>query len=287
MRKVPHIQARQPSLQPTARCRWPAWKPSERHIQAHPGTSPPPPTSTTHSSPPLTHPKDLIDPALLRPGRLEVHVEINAPDEDGRVEILYLLFRPLVKGGFVGAADAEAWSREVAVATDGWTGADLAGLMRGAASFAIDRSLSIAKGAPLDPVPVPVPVPDTVSVPTGATLQIHIAWEDIRQAMGESSKGVSTGKRARVRRFLARAMQRLTGRGGRGGGGGAKRKRTFEEILLATYDDEDEDDDDDDDDEGTEAVTAGGSRYQQPLQPPSPPPPSPPAFTDIGGTLMF
>merc|ERR1719499_946838 len=36
----------------------------------------------------MTNRKDLIDDALLRPGRLEVHVEISLPDEDGRVQIL-------------------------------------------------------------------------------------------------------------------------------------------------------------------------------------------------------
>lgn len=32
--------------------------------------------------------KDMLDEALLRPGRLEVQVEIGLPDERGRVQIL-------------------------------------------------------------------------------------------------------------------------------------------------------------------------------------------------------
>lgn len=39
----------------------------------------------------MTNRKDMIDSALLRPGRLEVHVEIGLPDEAGRVQVCVLL----------------------------------------------------------------------------------------------------------------------------------------------------------------------------------------------------
>ena len=32
----------------------------------------------------------MIDDALLRPGRLEIHMEISLPSEQGRVEILHI-----------------------------------------------------------------------------------------------------------------------------------------------------------------------------------------------------
>lgn len=38
----------------------------------------------------------MIDDALLRPGRLEVHVEIGLPDEAGRMQILTIHTRGMV-----------------------------------------------------------------------------------------------------------------------------------------------------------------------------------------------
>ena len=35
----------------------------------------------------MTNRKDMIDPAILRAGRLEVHLEISLPDENGRKQI--------------------------------------------------------------------------------------------------------------------------------------------------------------------------------------------------------
>ena len=36
----------------------------------------------------MTNRKDLIDEAVLRPGRFEVHIEVGLPDELGRQQIL-------------------------------------------------------------------------------------------------------------------------------------------------------------------------------------------------------
>ena len=43
----------------------------------------------------MTNRPELMDPALLRPGRLEVHVEVGRPDETGRQCIIAIHSRQL------------------------------------------------------------------------------------------------------------------------------------------------------------------------------------------------
>jgi len=47
----------------------------------------------------MTNRRELLDPALLRPGRLEVQIEIPLPDKEGRREILQIHFDALRKRG--------------------------------------------------------------------------------------------------------------------------------------------------------------------------------------------
>ena len=47
----------------------------------------------------MTNRMDMIDEALLRPGRLEIHVEIGLPDEAGRLQILNIHTRKMRGSG--------------------------------------------------------------------------------------------------------------------------------------------------------------------------------------------
>ena len=71
-----------------------------------------------------TNRRDLIDEALLRPGRFDRHILVPPPSESGRIEILKLF----LKGKDV---DDESFNfEELAKLTDGFTGADLKGLIQ-------------------------------------------------------------------------------------------------------------------------------------------------------------
>jgi 26S proteasome regulatory subunit T4 len=50
-----------------------------------------------------TNRPDVLDPALLRPGRLDRKIEIPLPNEAGRVEVLKIHANPITKSGDIGA----------------------------------------------------------------------------------------------------------------------------------------------------------------------------------------
>ena len=77
-----------------------------------------------------TNRPDILDPALLRPGRFDRQVTVGAPDVKGREEILRIHARKV-------AVDAEVDLRRVARGTPGFSGADLANLVNEAALFAV------------------------------------------------------------------------------------------------------------------------------------------------------
>ncbi len=90
-----------------------------------------------------TNRPDILDPALLRPGRFDRQITVDAPDIKGRAAILRVHARnkPLEQG-----VDLEV----VAKKTAGFTGADLANLLNEAALLAARRGKSLIGMADLD-----------------------------------------------------------------------------------------------------------------------------------------
>ena len=86
----------------------------------------------------MTNRKDMIDEALLRPGRLEVHMEISLPDEHGRQQILKIHTTKMRENGKM-ASDVNL--EELARLTRNFSGAEIQGLVKSASSFALQRHI--------------------------------------------------------------------------------------------------------------------------------------------------
>lgn len=140
----------------------------------------------------MTNRRELLDEALLRPGRLEVQIEVPLPDKEGRREILQIHFDALRKRGrlskplclaidgvvrnpisgpqdqevdedvaetgkrkalkrslikaFHGTTRRASYDLAAHYATGGFSGADIAGLVRCAGSLALSRSRNDGNG---------------------------------------------------------------------------------------------------------------------------------------------
>ncbi len=83
-----------------------------------------------------TNRKDLIDPAILRPGRIDSHVELFNPDLETREEIFKVHTKPmpLEKGISL---------KKFAKDSDGWTGADIEAVCRNAGISSIKRNYKV------------------------------------------------------------------------------------------------------------------------------------------------
>ena len=78
---------------------------------------------------------DLLDPSMLRPGRLDLIMYIPPPDEKGRLEIIKILTHSMPLSGDINL-------QEIAVATKNYSGADLVAICREAAVHAMQNNSS-------------------------------------------------------------------------------------------------------------------------------------------------
>ena len=87
----------------------------------------------------MTNRKDMIDEAILRPGRLELHVEVSLPDEKGRLEILKIHTKKMKENKVL---DDDVDLEKLAKMTKNYTGADIESLVKLATSNALSEGLN-------------------------------------------------------------------------------------------------------------------------------------------------
>lgn len=126
----------------------------------------------------MTNRKDLIDEALLRPGRLEIHMEISLPDEKGRVQILKIHTAAMTKNGSLGS-DVDI--NQIASQTKNFSGAEIEGLVKSATSFALNRQVDVTEGVKVNSTQIVVMKQD-----------FDRALEEIKPAFGIDNDEFST-----------------------------------------------------------------------------------------------
>ncbi|KAL4474775.1 hypothetical protein ABPG74_001471 [Tetrahymena malaccensis] len=102
----------------------------------------------------MTNMKELIDPAILRAGRFEYHVEIGLPDDKGRLDILKIHTATMFKNGTI---DPNINLEEIVRDTKNYTGADIEQLVKVALSYSIGKMQDLMDfSKPIDPKNLPL-----------------------------------------------------------------------------------------------------------------------------------
>ncbi|KAL1969577.1 hypothetical protein VTN77DRAFT_8130 [Rasamsonia byssochlamydoides] len=128
----------------------------------------------------MTNRKDMIDEALLRPGRLEVHMEISLPDEKGRVQILKIHTQKMRDNNVM---DPDVDLEELARLTKNFSGAEISGLVKSASSFAFSRHVKVGTMAGISD--------DVVNMKVKREDFYH-ALEEVKPAFGVSEESLSS-----------------------------------------------------------------------------------------------
>jgi len=91
-----------------------------------------------------TNRPDMLDPALLRPGRFDKILLVNAPDSKGRLNILKIHTQKMPFGDgkkFLNDKEKENLLKDLLEKTEGYTGADIESLAREAALLSLRESI--------------------------------------------------------------------------------------------------------------------------------------------------
>lgn len=137
----------------------------------------------------MTNRVDMIDDALLRPGRLEVHMEISLPDEHGRQQILKIHTAKMRENNVM---DKDVNIAELAHLTKNFSGAEINGLVKSASSFAFNRHIKVGTAAG---------VSDDIEHMKVNRDDFMKALEEVKPAFGVSEEELSTAVRGGILRF--------------------------------------------------------------------------------------
>ncbi|MDY6818985.1 MAG: AAA family ATPase [Halobacteriales archaeon] len=116
-----------------------------------------------------TNRPDMIDPALLRPGRLEKAIEVPLPDRDAREEIFRIHSRDIPRSEIEFAGLAER--------TDGYSGSDIEAIVREASMLALEDYLADQEN------------------PQSAQRRLQVTARHFRQALEAVSPSVTEDRR--------------------------------------------------------------------------------------------
>ncbi|GIL90412.1 hypothetical protein Vretimale_18282 [Volvox reticuliferus] len=121
----------------------------------------------------MTNRKDMLDEALLRPGRLEVQIEIGLPNTKGRLQILKIHTSKMSDNAFL-AQNVDL--ARLAEHTKNFSGAELEGLVKDATAYALNRNINFDDlHAPLEEENLKVTMED-----------FERALEEVKPAFGTS-----------------------------------------------------------------------------------------------------
>lgn len=96
-----------------------------------------------------TNRPDVLDPALMRPGRFDRHIAIDRPDVSGRKGIFMVHLRPLKLDAEL-SKDVQALAQKLAVLTPGFSGADIANVCNEAALHAARKGSDSVQSVDFD-----------------------------------------------------------------------------------------------------------------------------------------
>ncbi|BFZ22128.1 hypothetical protein BsWGS_25167 [Bradybaena similaris] len=138
----------------------------------------------------MTNRKDMIDEALIRPGRLEVQMEIGLPDEHGRVQILNIHTERMRQHDKL-SPDVDI--QELASLTKNFSGAEIEGLVRAAQSTAMNRLIKAT---------------NKVEVDTDAIEKLRITRSDFLHALQHDIKPAFGSSKEELDVFLSQGILR-------------------------------------------------------------------------------